>query len=195
MKRSGFLQGVIVMAAAMMAPALLRVAPAAEPAAFPYAEATIDQLQRDMAAGTLTSLELTEAYLRRIAGIDRAGPAIHSVIELNPDALAIAAWCDAERRAGRVRGPLHGIPILLKDNLDTADRMSTTAGSLALVGARPQRDSAVVARLRSAGAVILGKTNLAEWAGFRKNHGDGPEAATARRFLERLTADAKIHPQ
>lgn len=141
---------------------------AAEPA-FPYAEATIDDLQARMAAGTLTSRELTAAYFGRIAQIDQAGPRLTAVIELNPDALAIATRLDAERRSGRVRGPLHGIPVLIKDNIDTADRMATTAGSLALVGAKPPRDAYLVTRLREAGAVILGKTNLSEWANFRGN--------------------------
>lgn len=136
-------------------------------AAFPFAEATIDDLQRRMAAGELTAHVLTSAYLQRIAEIDQAGPMLNSVIEVNPEALDIAATLDAERRAGNVRGPLHGIPILLKDNIATADRMETTAGSLALVGAKPVRDAHIVTRLRAAGAVILGKTNLSEWANFR----------------------------
>jgi amidase len=136
---------------------------------FPYAEATIDDLQARMAAGTLTSRELTAAYLGRIAQIDQAGPRLSAVIEVNPDALAIATRLDAERKVGKVRGPLHGIPVLIKDNIDTADRMATTAGSLALVGAKPPRDAHVVTRLREAGAVILGKTNLSEWANFRGN--------------------------
>ena len=139
---------------------------AAEPA-FPFAEATIDGLQARMAAGTLTAHELTVAYLGRIAQIDQAGPKLNAIIELNPEALAIADRLDVERKAGRVRGPLHGIPILIKDNIATADRMETTAGSLALVGARPPRDAHLVTRLREAGAVILGKTNLSEWANFR----------------------------
>ncbi|MSU24667.1 MAG: amidase [Opitutus sp.] len=134
---------------------------------FPFAEATIDDLQARMAAGTLTSHELTAAYLARIAEIDRAGPKLNAIIELNPDALAIAEKLDAERKAGRVRGPLHGIPVLIKDNIATADQMETTAGSLALVGLKPPRDAHLVTRLRAAGAVLLGKTNLSEWANFR----------------------------
>ncbi|MEY4939590.1 MAG: Glutamyl-tRNA(Gln) amidotransferase subunit [Verrucomicrobiota bacterium] len=134
---------------------------------FPFAEATIDGLQQRMAAGTLTARELTVAYLQRIADLDQAGPQLKAVIEVNPDALAIAERLDAERKAGRVRGPLHGIPILIKDNIATADRMETTAGSLALLGAKPPRDAHVVTRLREAGAVLLGKTNLSEWANFR----------------------------
>jgi len=139
-------------------------------AEFPFPEATIDDLQSRMAAGTLTARTLTAAYLQRIADIDRAGPKLNAVIELNPDALATADSLDAERKAGRLRGPLHGIPILIKDNIDTADRMATTAGSLALVGAKPQRDAHLVSRLRAAGAVILGKTNLSEWANYRGNN-------------------------
>jgi amidase len=139
-------------------------------AAFPFSEATIEDLQRRMAGGDLTARALTEAYLERIAAIDRTGPMLNSVIELNPDALAIADRMDDERRAGKVRGLLHGIPVLLKDNIATADRMETTAGSLALVGAKPPRDAFIVTRLREAGAVILGKTNLSEWANFRGNN-------------------------
>jgi amidase len=140
---------------------------AAAQAAVQVEETTIAELQAEMASGRLTSVALTQAHLDRIAALDRAGPALNAVIELNPDALAIAAERDAERQAGLVRGPLHGIPLLVKDNLDTADRMQTTAGSLALVGQKVPRDAHVVARLREAGAVLLGKTNLSEWANFR----------------------------
>jgi amidase len=136
-------------------------------AEFRFAGATIEALQSRMAAGEFTARELTAAYLERIAAIDRAGPKLNAVIELNPEALEIAAQLDAERQAGRVRGPLHGVPVLVKDNIATADRMETTAGSLALVGRKPMRDAHVVARLRAAGAVLLGKTNLSEWANFR----------------------------
>ncbi len=120
-----------------------------------------------MAAGTLTSVALTQAYLDRIAAIDDAGPTLNAVVETNPDALAIAAERDRERAAGTVRGPLHGIPVLLKDNIDTADRMRTTAGALVLADHIADSDAHVVTRLREAGAVILGKTNLSEWANFR----------------------------
>ena len=144
---------------------------AAAERSFPFAEATIDDLQARMAAGTLTARTLTEAYLGRIAEVDQAGPRLNAVIEVNPDALRTAERLDAERKAGRVRGALHGIPVLLKDNIATADRMETTAGSLALVGAKPLRDAHLVARLREAGAVILGKTNMSEWAYFRGNRG------------------------
>ncbi len=130
-------------------------------------EATISGLQARMTGGTLTAEGLASAYLSRIDAIDRSGPRLNSVIELNPDALAIARARDSERAHGHVRGPLHGIPILLKDNIDTADRMMTTAGSLALVGKAPAEDATVAARLRDAGAVILGKTNMSEWANMR----------------------------
>ncbi len=130
-------------------------------------ERTIRQLQGQMTSGETTSLAATQAYLARIEALDRNGPRVNSVIEVNPEAQAQAEALDAERRAGRVRGPLHGIPILLKDNIDTGDRMQTTAGSLALEGTPARRDAFVVRRLRAAGAVILGKTNLSEWANFR----------------------------
>ena len=134
---------------------------------FRFAEATIEQLQTQMQTGALTSHALTAAYLQRITEIDRAGPTLRSVIEINPEALAMADALDKERAAGKVRGPLHGIPVLIKDNIATADRMETTAGSLALVGARPKHDATIITRLRGAGAVILGKTNLSEWANYR----------------------------
>lgn len=130
-------------------------------------EASIADLQAAMTSGHLTALALAEACLARIEALDRSGPTLRAVLELNPEALALARALDAERAAGTTRGPLHGIPILLKDNLDTADRMATTAGSRALVGSRPSQDATVVARLRAAGALILGKTNLSEWANFR----------------------------
>jgi amidase len=130
-------------------------------------EASIVELQAGLAAGRLTAVALAEACLARIAALDHAGPTLRSVIELNPDALTIAHALDAERAAGAPLGPLHGIPILLKDNIDTADAMATTAGSLALLSSRPAQDATVVARLRAAGALILGKTNLSEWANFR----------------------------
>jgi amidase len=133
-------------------------------------EQTIRQLQQQMTSGELTALALTQACLQRIESFDRSGPRVNSVIEVNPEAEALADALDAERQAGRVRGPLHGIPILLKDNIDTGDRMQTTAGSLALEGTPARRDAFVVRRLRSAGAVILGKANLSEWANFRGKH-------------------------
>jgi amidase len=133
-------------------------------------ETTIADLQTAMAEGRASARTIAEAYLRRIDAIDRSGPALQSVIELNPDALEIADALDAERRARGPRGPLHGIPILVKDNIDTADRMTTTAGSLALEGFVADRDAHVIARLRESGVVLLGKTNLSEWANFRSSH-------------------------
>ncbi|HTV01589.1 MAG TPA: amidase [Luteitalea sp.] len=132
-------------------------------------ERSVDDLLQAMQSGSLTARAATQAYLRRIDAIDRQGPAVNSVIELNPDALDHAEVLDRERAAGQLRGPLHGIPVLVKDNIDTADRMKTTAGSLALVEARPLQDAGLIVRLRAAGAVILGKTNLSEWANFRSN--------------------------
>jgi len=137
---------------------------------FELEEATIADLQKRMAARSLTARSLTRLYLKRIANLDKRGPAINAVIELNPDAMDIAASLDAERESVGSRGPLHGIPILIKDNIDTADRMMTTAGSLALAGSKPARDSVVAARLREAGAILLGKTNLSEWANYRSSH-------------------------
>ena len=128
---------------------------------------TVAKLQAEMASGATTSHKLIEQFLARIDAIDKHGPSINSVIEVNPDALKIADQLDAERARKGPRGPLHGIPVLLKDNIDTADGMLTTAGSLALVGSRPTQDAFLVTRLRAAGAVILGKTNLSEWANFR----------------------------
>jgi amidase len=136
-------------------------------ARFDLEEASIADLQQRMSGGRETARSLTEKYLARIEALDRRGPAVRAVIERNPDAIAIADRLDGERKAGRLRGPLHGIPLLIKDNIATADRMMTTAGSLALLNARPPRDAFIVERLREAGAVILGKTNLAEWANFR----------------------------
>ena len=130
-------------------------------------EATIAELQTKMASGELTSRQLVEYFQGRIEALDRNGPKLNSVIEVNPGALAIADRLDEERKAKRVRGALHGIPILLKDNIDTADSMLTTAGSLALVNSRPTQDAFIVSRLREAGAVLLGKTNLSEWANIR----------------------------
>lgn len=130
---------------------------------------SVADLQKEMAQGRRTSGELVTYFLSRIDAIDRHGPRLNSVIEINPDALEIAHRLDEERRAGRVRGPLHGIPVLIKDNIDTADEMLTTAGSLALAETRPPRDAFIVTRLREAGAVILGKTNLSEWANFRSS--------------------------
>jgi amidase len=133
-------------------------------------EATIADLAAAMSDGRLTAAALTGRYLDRIGRLDRTGPALRSVIEVNPDAVEIAAQLDRERRERGPRGPLHGVPVLLKDNIDTHDRMQTTAGSLALVGEPAPHDATVAARLRQAGAVILGKANLSEWANFRSDH-------------------------
>ena len=130
-------------------------------------DVSVDQLQQRMQTGATSSVAITQAYLARIAAIDRQGPTLRSVIATNPDALAQAKALDDERRAGRVRGPLHGVPVLIKDNIETADPMATTAGSLALKDNVTRRDAPVVAYLRRAGAVILGKTNLSEWANIR----------------------------
>jgi amidase len=138
--------------------------------AFELEEATIADLQAGMASGKWTARSITQAYLERIAELDRKGPTLRHVIEVNPEALAIADALDRERKAGNVRGPLHGIPILLKDNVDTADKMTTTAGSLALAGSIAPRDSFIAAKLRAAGAIFLGKANLSEWANFRSTH-------------------------
>ncbi|HXD34026.1 MAG TPA: amidase [Pyrinomonadaceae bacterium] len=145
--------------------------PLAAPQTFELEELTIAELQNGMKSGKYTAVSLAKKYLQRIQQIDKSGPAVNSVIEINPDAISIAAALDRERKAkGSSRGPLHGIPVLIKDNIDTADRMMTTAGSLALLGSRPAQDSFVAKRLRDAGAVIIGKTNLSEWANFRSNH-------------------------
>jgi amidase len=142
----------------------------ATPARFDLEETTIADLQQRMQSGRESARSIAQKYLARIEAIDRSGPALRSIIELNPDALTIADERDAERKNGRVRGPLHGIPVLLKDNIATADRMMTTAGSLALAGTKPPRDAFIASKLREAGAVILGKTNLSEWANFRSSH-------------------------
>jgi amidase len=137
------------------------------PPAFELDEVTISDLQQALQSGKYSSRSLVEKYTDRINDIDKKGPALYSVIELNPDAEKIATALDRERKEKGPRGPLHGIPILIKDNIDTQDRMMTTAGSLALVGAKPLQDASVARKLRDAGAVILGKTNLSEWANFR----------------------------
>jgi amidase len=136
---------------------------------FEFGEVTLADLEARLRSGSISSRALTEKYLARIDEIDRKGPGVNSVIEVNPDALAIAADLDRERKEKGPRGPLHGIPVLIKDNIDTADKMQTTAGSLALVGAKPPKDSAVARKLREAGSVILGKTNLSEWANLRSS--------------------------
>jgi amidase len=174
--RYGALGGAAALARSVPVPAM----PAPEPASrvdgadpvpsFELEEATVADLQKRMESGQESARSLVEKYIARIEAIDKGGPALRSVLEVNPDALSIAESLDAERKAGKVRGPLHGIPVLVKDNIGSADRMQTTAGSLALVDARPSADAHVVQRLREAGAVLLGKTNLSEWANFRSTH-------------------------
>ena len=137
---------------------------------FELEEATIRSLQDGMQSGKLTARKIVEAYLSRIEALNHHGPTLNQVLEINPDSLAIADALDAERKTKGPRGPLHGIPILLKDNIGTADKMTTTAGSLALAGSTPPRDAFVAARLRRAGAILLGKTNMSEWANFRSTH-------------------------
>src|SRR6056300_899971 len=136
---------------------------------FAFEEVSVTELQAQMQSGTLTAVELTTAYLDRIALLDQSEGGVHSIIEINPDALQIAAELDAERASGTVRGPLHGIPVVIKDNIDTGDQMLTTAGSLALTHGPAPDDAFVVKQLREAGAIILGKTNLSEWANFRSS--------------------------
>ena len=138
-----------------------------ETAKFSLDEITLDELQKNFQSGQMTARSVTQLYLDRIATIDKSGPTLNSIIELNPDALTIAESMDAERKAGKIRGLLHGVPVLIKDNIDTADKMQTTAGALAMEGNIASKDAFVVAQLRAAGAVILGKTNLSEWANFR----------------------------
>jgi amidase len=134
---------------------------------FELNEITIDELQQKMASGKLSSRALTQLYLNRIKAIDKKGPSINAVIEINPDALMIADAMDKERKAGKLRGPMHGIPVLIKDNINSGDKMMTTAGALALVGNKAAKDAFIIKQLRAAGAVLLGKTNLSEWANYR----------------------------
>ena len=148
-------------------PVTVKETPVTESVDFALNEITIDSLQEKMKSGTYTSKAVTQLYLDRIHQIDKAGPRLNAIIEINPDALSIAEAMDAERKNGKVRGPLHGIPVLIKDNIDTADKMQTTAGALALEGNIAKKDAFIVGKLREAGAVLLGKTNLSEWANFR----------------------------
>lgn len=163
----------VVGAASLAAPAFARPRLQQSPAGvkpFELDEVTVTELQDGMKSGKFTARSIAQKYLDRIAEIDKQGPAINAIIELNPDALSIADALDAERKTKGPRGALHGIPVLIKDNIGTADRMMTTAGSLALSGFTPTKDSGVARRLRESGAVILGKTNLSEWANFRSSH-------------------------
>jgi len=178
--RRSFLQSGIASGAVALYPALGAARTFSPPAQTPMHalnvkpfeldEITISDLQDGMKSGKFTARSLVEKYQARIAEIDKQGPAINSIIQLNPDALAIADALDQERKAKGERGNLHGIPVLIKDNIDTADNLMTTAGSLALVGSKPPKDSFVAKKLRAAGAVILGKTNLSEWANIRSSH-------------------------
>ena len=173
MKRRQFLQTtaascVVAIANPASSLAVEKTTPEASPA-FELDELTISDLQQALQSGKYTSKQLVEKYSDRINSIDKKGPGLNSVIEMNPDAESIAAALDRERKGKGSRGPLHGIPILIKDNIDTHDRMMTTAGSLALEGAKPAQDASVARKLRDAGAVILGKTNLSEWANFRSS--------------------------
>lgn len=173
--RRQFLRGGATAAAAVSLAALPTQAQAAparfmDPGPTDLLEVTIAELQARMAAGRLTARELVQQYQARIEAINRRGPAINAVLQLNPDAEDIAAALDRERREHGPRGPLHGIPLLLKDNIDTHDRMHTTAGSLALLGSTPPLDATAAGRLRAAGAVLLGKLNMSEWANFRSTN-------------------------
>ena len=159
-----------LLAAWLSAVAALQGAPSSAAPMAPLERASIADIEAAMTGGQLTSEQLVRFYLDRIARLDRVGPGLHAVIAVNPDVIAQARELDAERRAGHVRGPLHGVPILLKDNIETADRMATTAGSLALVANFTGHDAPLVARLRAAGAVVLGKANMTEWANFRSSH-------------------------
>jgi amidase len=171
--QAGLLGGAAVAAGPVLQPvfgASRENSAAAEVPAFELDEITIGELQDGMKSGKYSAHAITEKYLARIAAVDKSGPSVNSVIETNPDALEIAEALDKERKEKGPRGPLHGIPVLIKDNIATADRMQTTAGSLALMGSKPPRDAFIVQKLREAGAVILGKTNLSEWANIRSNH-------------------------
>jgi len=156
---------------------------------FKLEELSITDLGAAMRRGEYSARSITELYLERIEQIDRSGPALNSVIEVNPDALVMADRLDEERRGGRTRGPLHGIPLLIKDNIDTADRMSTTAGSLALQGSTARTDAFVMQKLREAGAVILGKTNLSEWANFRSTRSTSGWSARGGQTLNPYALD------
>jgi amidase len=174
LSRRNFLQTSLIGTAALL-PTVAARAPASAtadtaPTSFELNELTLDDLQVRMSLGKLSSRSLVEKYLARIDAVDKHGPTVNSVIEINPDALSIADALDRERKEKGTRTPLHGIPVLIKDNIDTADRMMTTAGSLALVSPAPAQDSTVAKKLRDAGAVILGKTNLSEWANIRSSH-------------------------
>ena len=156
---------------------------------FELNEVTVSQLQEKMSSGALTSEAITQKYLDRIGLIDKKGPELRAVIEINPEALDIARQLDAERKSGKMRGPLHGIPVLIKDNIDTGDRMQTTAGSLALVGSTAPDDAFIIRKLRDAGAVLLGKTNLSEWANFRSTHSSSGWSGRGRQVRNPFCTD------
>lgn len=168
--RRDFLKTSLIGAAALAAAPHLNATKQAPVRDFPLDEVTLASLRDDLDSGTYTSEQLVQMYSNRIAEINSNGPNLRAVIEMNPDAMDLARKADQERKSGAKRGPMHGIPVLIKDNVGTADKMQTTAGSLALIGGRPAKDSFVAARLRDAGAIILGKTNLSEWANFRSTH-------------------------
>lgn len=170
--RRQFLKTGLIGAAAVAAASQLDLAASAQTSvkAFELEEITIAELRAGLDSGRFTSQQLVQMYSQRIADIDKQGPAINAVIEMNPDAMALAEKADQERKSGGVRGPMHGIPLLIKDNIATGDKMSTSAGSLALKDAKSPKDSFVAAQLRKAGAIILGKTNLSEWANLRSSH-------------------------
>ena len=167
MNRRNFIQLGAIAASGVLIEENSMAAEAKKTRSFDVVEATIADLQQAMTSGAFSAKKLTELYLARIKAVDKSGPSLNAVIELNPDALSIAEALDRERAKKGARGPLHGIPILLKDNIATADKMSTSAGSIALANVRPPRDAFIVTKLREAGAVILGKTNLSEWANIR----------------------------
>ena len=179
MKRRSFITGSAVAgAAAIGIPWLESCTPVVDksrskqhnPDDFELHEVTILQLQQHLQTGKYTSEQLVDSYLKRIQELDKNGPALNSIIEINPDAPAIARQIDQERKSGKIRGPLHGIPVLIKDNISTSDKMLTTVGSLALSFFPALQDAFIVSRLREAGAILLGKTNLSEWANFRSTH-------------------------
>jgi amidase len=165
--RRYFICAALMMASALTSACHRRAPTVGAVDSFVFEETTVADLQQAMTSGRLTAQQIAEHYLARIEALDRKGPTLGSVIEVNPDALPVAHDLDVERTKSGARGPFHGIPILIKDNLDTADRMMTTAGSLALEGPAPERDAFIIKRLRAAGMVILGKTNVSEWANFR----------------------------
>jgi amidase len=188
--RSSALAGVsAAVLPALAAARQVAASPAPEIKSFELDEITIADLQAGMVSGKFSARSITEKYLARIEEIDQQGPALKSVIEVNPEALAIADALDKERKENHVRGPMHGIPVLVKDNIDTADRMQTTAGSLALLGSKPVKDSFVVQKLRESGAVILGKTNLSEWANIRSSHSSSGWSARGGQTLNPYALD------